>query len=309
MFTSAQVSSLALRCWFLLWCGLSLYAKLVIRWDVVGNFDSACTHWIFTCKQKESSLEVKSSDCLHIEASCIYTSSACNWYALGALDVKGTCFLKHKLVKCPYLWQDLQWYFLAGHLNPSTCLESLHLEHLSLLVRACLGSNLLLYGGTCYSLVWHLWMGCLDLKAFLLCLPGGRSVHWCLIRLISAALGSLPTCLMCHAVALDASIVFASCLTLLAGNLSRSILLSLMVLDTNASSFKKNQKMSQCKMFAVFCWYFARHTWACTALYLWSTDLLPWQKLVSRSNLVLTSLALGLQKSSYLDPIVSKLSL
>ena len=104
------------------------------------------------------------------------------------------------------------------------------------------------------------------------------------------------------------SIFFASCLTLLARNLSRSILLSLMVLDTNSSSFEKTQKMSWCQMFAVSCGYLARHTWACTALYNSSTDLLPWWKLVSRSNLALTSFAWCLQKYSYLDQIVSKLS-
>ena len=244
MFTSVLVSSLALRYWFPLWFGLGLFAKLVMRWDVLGNLDSASTHWVLTCKQRESSLEVKSSDWPHMESSCVYTSSACNWCALGNLDLKGTCFLKHKLVRCPYLWQDLHWYFFAGHLNPSTCLESPHCEHLSLLELTCLGSNFLLYGGTCCcSLVYCLWLGGLDLKVFLLILLGGRSVYWCLIRLIWAAWGSLATCLVWCAVAFYASIFFASCLTLLTGNLSRSILLSLMVLDVN-SSFKKNQRMS-----------------------------------------------------------------
>ena len=81
-----------------------------------------------------------------------------------------------------------------------------------------------------------------------------------------------------------------------------------MVKDTNSSSFKKNQKMLWCKMFAVSCGYLARHTWACTALYYLSSDLLPWQKLVSRSNPAHTSFAWGFQNSSYLDHILSKLS-
>ena len=51
----------------------------------MGNLDSACTHCIFTCEQNKSSLEVKSSDWLYMESYCIYTSSACNWCALGAL--------------------------------------------------------------------------------------------------------------------------------------------------------------------------------------------------------------------------------
>ena len=105
--------------------------------------------------------------------------------------------------------------------------------------------------------------------------------------------------------AFDASIFFSSCLTLLAGNMWRSTLLSLMVFDINSSSFRKNQKMSQCKMFAVPSGYLARHMWAGTILYHLSTDLLPWQKLVSRSNLDLTSFAWGLQNTSYLDQIVS----
>ena len=50
--------------------------------------------------------------------------------------------------------------------------------------------------------------------------------------------------------------------------------------------FQEKQKMSQCKMFAVACGYLARHTWACTSLYHSSADLLPWQKLVSRSTLL-----------------------
>ena len=64
----------------------------------MGSLDVACAHWICTCKQKKSSLEVKSSNWLHMESSCVYTSSAFKWCALGALDLKGTCFLKCKLV-------------------------------------------------------------------------------------------------------------------------------------------------------------------------------------------------------------------
>ena len=61
-------------------------------------------------------------------------------------------------------------------------------------------------------------------------------------------------------------------------------------------------------MCAVSGGYLARHTWAGTVLYHSSTDLLPRQKLVSRSNLAVTSFAWGLQNSSYLDQIVSKWS-
>ena len=80
-----------------------------------------------------------------------------------------------------------------------------------------------------------------------------------------------------------------------------------MVFDTNSSYFKKNQKMSWCMIFAVSCGYLARDTCACAALYHSSTDLLPWQKLVLKSNLALTSFTWSLQKSLYLAQIVLKL--
>ena len=178
-----------------------------------------------------------------------------------------TCFLKHKLVKCPYLWQILHWHFLAGNLNPSTSIF-LYMS---------------MYGIRHFHVMWSLLLTCLlyhllpcgcGLKAFFLHLPGRRSVCWCLIKLISVALGSLATCLMCLAVALDASNFFASWLTLLAGHLSRWTLLSLMVLNTNSSSLRKYQKISWCKTFTVSYGYLERLTWACTALYHSSTDLL-----------------------------------
>ena len=51
------------------------------------------------------------------------------------------------------------------------------------------------------------------------------------------------------------------------GNLSRSPLPSIMVLDMKSSTCRKNQKMSQCSIFVVSRGYFARFTCACTALY------------------------------------------
>ena len=174
---------LAVRYWFLLWCCFNLYAKLVIRWDVVGILALACAHCILTWKQKDSLLELNSSDWPHMESSCTYTSSACSWWALGALGLKDTCFLKHKLVKCLYLWQDLYWYFLAGYLKPSTCLESPHLEHLSLLVWACLGSN-------CFLLWWQLLL--------LTCIPLLTGWSW-VERLLLLMLACWEVCvLMSH---------------------------------------------------------------------------------------------------------------
>ena len=98
--------------------------------------------------------------------------------------------------------------------------------------------------------------------------------------------GSNATCMMCLAVILELSIFFGSCLTLLAGNLSRSMLLSLIVLETNSSSFKKNQKMFLWRILAVSWGNLAKATWVCTALYHSSTDLFPCQKLVSKSILL-----------------------
>ena len=70
---------------------------------------------------------------------------------------------------------------------------------------------------------------------------------------------------------------------------------------------KKNQNVSLCKILAIFVGYLARDTCACTVLYYSSTELLSCLKLVSWSHLALTSLACGLQKSSYLAQIVCKL--
>ena len=78
---------------------------------------------------------------------------------------------------------------------------------------------------------------CLD--CFLLALFGGFSVLWCLHGCIRAACGSLDI-FMFLAVDLDTLIFLASCLTLLAGNFSRSMLESLIVFDTKPSSFRKN---------------------------------------------------------------------
>ena len=96
-------------------------------------------------------------------------------------------------------------------------------------------------------------------------------------------------------VAFDAFIFYASCLTLLAGNFSRSLLLSFMVLDTNFSSFKKNQNISLCKILTVSGGYLTRDTCAYTTLCHSSTDQFPCMKLVSRSHLALTSFDCGLQ--------------
>ena len=96
--------------------------------------------------------------------------------------------------------------------------------------------------GTCIILVtgWFRFH-----KGFFLLVLAYWEVHMLMSHQIDlSCLGSLAICLMCLAVAFEVSIFFASCLTMLAGNLPRSMLLSLIVLETNSSSFKKNQKMS-----------------------------------------------------------------
>ena len=80
-----------------------------------------------------------------------------------------------------------------------------------------------------------------------------------------------------------------------------------MVLETNSSSFRKDHNISLCKILAVSGRYLARDTWAWTSLYHSLTNLFPCLKLVSRSNLALTSFVCGLQKSSYFDQITTKL--
>ena len=93
---------------------------------------------------------------------------------------------------------------------------------------------------------------------FLLCLFVGSSVLWCLFKLIWVACGSPVTCLIWCTVAFGLLDFFTSYLTLLRGNLSRSTLSSVMVLDTKFSTCKKSQKMSQWNIYAVlggYHWY------------------------------------------------------
>ena len=90
--------------------------------------------------------------------------------------------------------------------------------------------------------------------------------------------------------------LFSSCHTLLPGNLSRSTLPSLIVLDINATS----------QILAVSGGYLARLT--CTALYYSSTLLLPCLKLVRRSKWACTSFDWGLHNSSNFPQIMCKVN-
>ena len=182
---------------------------------------------------------------------------------------------------------------------------------MSFLWCAWLGSNLFFWGGILWlcSLEYLLWLFKLDLweYCFLVLLLGGRSVLWCLIRFTWDTWGSLATCLICLVVDFEDSIFLACCLTLPVGNFSQIYIWIINVLETNSSSFRKNQKISQCKILAVSGGYLARDTWAWTALYTHQlTDCLV-LKLVSRSNLALFLLVCSLQISSYSAQITSKL--
>ena len=188
-------------------------------------------------------------------------------------------------------------------------LESPHLEHLSLPVWAHLGSKLLLVGWhlllvTCILLLtgWS-WLETLFLPVLawwevcalmshqidLGCLLGHLQLVWCDVL--------LP---------FEASIFFKSWLTLLTGNFSRFMLLSLMVFRHELFILQDEPKDVMMQDICSFLWVFGKRTCACTALYHSSTDLLPWQKLVSRLNPALTSFTWGLQKSSYLVQFFSE---
>ena len=299
MFTLAHRSNMALRYLFLLWCGFNVYSRLVIRWCGVGNLAPACVFCICTCKQKYSLLEVISPDWLQMESSCIYISPACHWCTWHILDLEDSDLLWYSLVKWPYLLQFMHCYFLAGHLKPSMGLESPHFEHLSLPCCVWLGwiyflvrwFLTLVFTWVPLVTLWSRLVGMLFPLAFAwweVCSLMPQQVHlsWLGVtcNLFDVSIGRF-----------EDSIILASCLTLLAGNFSRCILESLMFLETNSSSFWKNQKISQCKTLAVSGEYWARDSWAWTALYHSSIECLPCLQLVSRSNLALTPLICGLQ--------------
>ena len=120
--------------------------------------------------------------------------------------------------------------------------------------------------------------------------------------------GSLVTCFMCFAVTWELSNFFASWQTVLAGNLFNSTCPSTTGLETKDLSFRKNQNISLCKIWAVAWGYLTRATCVCTVLYHSFTIHSPCLKLVNKSNLALTSLACGLQNSSNLFHMTSNVN-
>ena len=113
----------------------------------------------------------------------------------------------------------------------------------------------------CYPVwVWHeTFSFCIYVEVVL---SSGDAVNW-----FGPAWGSPDTCFICLAMAFELSNFLANWCTPLAGNLSRLMLPSLMVLDTKSSSFRKNQNMSLCSILAVSGGYLAKFTCACMALY------------------------------------------
>ena len=73
--------------------------------------------------------------------------------------------------------------------------------------------------------------------------------------------------------------------------------------------FVEKTKDVPVKYLGCFWGYLAKAPWVCTALYHSSSDLLPSQKLVSKSNLALTSFSCGLLNSSYFPRLWQALAL
>ena len=235
--------------------------------------------------------------CIHyfcLQLMCFRVFRFKGWLLFVAQAGKMTIFITGLGLELP--GRTLETFYMFGITTHWTSISSY----------MCFAWIKLLKGGLWFlcSLEYLLWLSDLDLWECCshLALLGERSVLWYLIRLTCATWGSLATALMCLAVDFIDSIFLVNYLTLLAGSLSKSVLESLMVLETNSSSFKKNQKISRCKILAVSGGYLARDTWACTALYHSSTEWLPSLKLVTRSNLALTSLVCGFAEIFKLGP-------
>ena len=95
---------------------------------------------------------------------------------------------------------------------------------------------------------------CLWEYRFHLDLHGGRPVLSCLKRFTWATWGSVATDLMCLAVDFDDSIFLASCLTLLAGNFSRSIFTIIDCLRDKLFIFQRKTEYISMQNTCCFCW-------------------------------------------------------
>ena len=163
--------------------------------------------------------------------------------------------------------------------------------------------------GACYwlaSFEYPMFLDLVFLNCFCFDLFGGISVLWYLNKFTWMACGSLDTCLMCLVVDLEDSHFLASCLTLLAGNISRSMLESLIILETNSSFLRKKPKYvsMQVLLFQVGTLLGWSELVQQYPFHLHSSLLA--QYFVKRSNLALTSFVCGLQNSLNLDQMTSK---
>ena len=257
--------------------------------------------FIFTCKQKESSLEDRSSGWLHMYLSHAYTAPAFNILALGFLGLEKTCFFwKRKLVKYPYLWQVLHWYLFAGHWNLSTCKES-HFWHLFVLVN-------ILWIKTFLLVVWRYW---LFVTCIILVTRWSRFHIWLLLLMFACweicvlVLHQIDLCCLgitCHLLDVSGShlwtLTFLSKLTDLTWwELVQIYIAVIYGFRHKIFILKKEAKIPLWRILAVSGGYLARATWVWTELYHSSTDLFPCLKLVRRSNWALTSFDWGLQNS------------
>ena len=167
-------------------------------------------------------------------------------------------------------------------------------------IKSWLGSGLWFFCSPKYLL----WLFDLDLWEFCfhLALLGGRSVLWCLLRLTCATWESLAIALMCLTVDFEDSIFLASCLTLLAGNLSKSMLEPWWFWKQTPHLLRRTRKYLYARYLE-----FLVGTWQGTLGFVQYCTTHPQNdciclKLVSRSNLALILFVCGLQKSSNFGP-------
>ena len=226
---------------------------------------------ILTSKQKDSFTGgyILLTGCTYGVFLFMYTSSACNWCALGILDLKDTWFLLTQACKMSILvTRFIHWNCLSRRLEMFFMIWNLHTWNIYLL---CYGlivdqTSTCRVDTCCCSLAYHLWLGGLDFKdCFFLCLLGGRSVHWCFFKLIWATLG--VTCNL-----FDVMHCGLWCLHLISKlcdfNCNKLFKICATVIDGFRHKFlilQEKPKVSWCKMFAVSCGYLARDTCACTA--------------------------------------------
>ena len=229
------------------------YTRLVTRCCGATHLVSAWFDYcIFNCKQNSSSL-LEWHDWL-LKESLPYIGPSFNWCTL--VNHRSSCDYIYLSSGSTSYWNDqsiCKYYTGAYFLDTWTllCLRSHHIYCMCPVL--CTQDHFLLI--SCGFLVsLYLLTSCLNLKVFLFLLDllGGISVHWCYRRLTWTACGSLVTSSMCFAVACKHSIFWARCLTVLAGNLFNSTWPKFKVLETN-DSFKKNQKISLSKIWAVSC--------------------------------------------------------